>query len=485
MTLQRYCKDGAIYYCELGLRDKKAIPTAKIRAIRSPEGILRRTYRISITEGIFAQIYGSLAMIGSSFITKLLVILGASPLHYSLLSSLGQVSAIFQPLGLAITNGLKRRKWACVWITAAGRFLTFFLGLALLFPNSRDGIWFVLGLLFLSAGLQATGANIWIAWLSDLIPLQLRGRFFSRRNQILLLAGLIVSYLLSFHVDLFENKASGIKAGYIRLLGLGELFQTANQGWFLAGIFVFATLISLIGLVILAHQPERRRSFGKPRKLLSMYREPFRDKNFRLLMVFGIWWMLAIGVGSAFWGPFMLKKLQMGLFEVQLYGSLHAIASLVAYNYWGRFIDSFGNKTAMKICVFLGGLNPMFWLFMTPENHLVLWLEALISGTMWAGVSIVTTNFVLSIAKKGSEQAYSGLYNAIAGISMMASTMLSGIFFPGELSIGSLHLEPEQIIFGIGGVLRWLTIIPLMLVVEQRSVPLRQVFIQLRNKFNP
>lgn len=444
------------------------------------EGMVNRSYRISITEGIFSQIYGSLATIGSSFITKLMVILGASPLHYSLLSALGQVSAVFQPLGVAIMHRLKRRKPACIWITALGRVLTLFLGLSLLFPDPGNGIWFVLVLLFFSAGFQATGANIWIAWVSDLIPLRIRGRFFSKRNQYMVLAGLIVSYIISFHVDLFEKNASGIKGAYIKLLGLQQFFTPANQAWFLAGVFFFATLLSLFGLTILARQPERKIKAQERQPLFKLYREPFQDKNFRLLLVFGIWWMMAIGVGSAFWGPFMLKKLEMGLFEVQIYGSLSVAASLIGYNFWGRFVDRFGNKTAMLICVVLGGLNPMFWLFMTAQNHVLLWVEGPISGFMWAGAGIVTTNFVLSIARKGKEQVYSGLYNAIVGTSMMASTLVSGLLFPGDLHLGSLHLEPEQVIFGIGGVLRWFTIIPLLLVVESRSVPLRQAMSDVR-----
>lgn len=448
-------------------------------------GLLRRTYRISILEGIFAQIYGSVCQIGSSYITKILVILGASPIHYSLLSALGQVSAVFQPLGLALTKGLKRRKWACVWITAAGRFLTLFLGFSLFFRESGAGIWFILALLFVSAGLQSAGANIWIAWLSDLVPLRIRGRFFSRRNQIMMFASLIFSYILSFHVDLFEKAGSGFRAAYAAALGLQDLLTVQNQSWFLAIVFAGVTLLSLGGLVILSRQPERKMQQQASRKLREIFAEPFRDKNFRLLLIFGIWWMLAIGVGSAFWGPFMLKKLQMGLFEVQLYSSLHVAASLLSLNLWGKFVDRFGNKTAMKICVFLGGLNPLLWLFMTADNHIMLWFEALSSGSMWAGAGVVTTNFVLSIARKGSEQAYSGIYNAITGLSMMASTLLTGAFFPQAMHLGGLFLEPEQVVFGVGGVLRWFTIIPLMLVVEKRAVPLRQVFMRVWTKFNP
>ncbi len=84
---------------------------------------LRISFQTSVTEGIFAQIYGNLSAIGSSFIVKLMVILGASPMHYSLLSAIGQVSALWQPLGVAITHKLKERKSACIKITAIGYFL--------------------------------------------------------------------------------------------------------------------------------------------------------------------------------------------------------------------------------------------------------------------------------------------------------------------------------------------------------------------------
>jgi MFS family permease len=437
-------------------------------------GTIRQTYRVSILEGIFAQVYGNLAQIGSSFITKLMVILGASPMQYSILSALGQVSAIWQPLGVAITHHLKQRKMACVWITAVGRFLTFFLFLALLFPVQQHGIWFVLTLMFFSAGFQAMGANIWIAWVSDLIPLSIRGRFFSRRNQILISVGLVVSYILSFHVDLFEPNKGGFRQFYINLLNAQAFFNPRNQAWFLGGIFVFATITGIIGLFILARQPERPMREAETLGLRARYREPFRDKNFRLLLVFGIWWMLAIGVGSPFWGPYMMKKLSMSLFEMQLYGTLHMVSSLLSFNFWGRFIDRFGNKSAMKICVVLGGLNPMFWLFTRAGNYHILWFEGIVSGFMWAGTGVITTNFVLSIAAKGKQQVYSGLYAALTGSAMMISTLASGIFYPGTLDIGIRILEPEQVIFAIGGVMRWLSLIPLLFVVESRGTPLRK-----------
>jgi MFS family permease len=436
--------------------------------------LLRRTFRISTLEGIFAQVYGTFSMIGSSFIVKLMVLLNASPLHYSLLSSIGQLSQVFQPIGVVVTHKLINRKKACVLITFWGRFLTLFLGVGLLFSNPYTGIWFTLILLFLSSALLSIGANIWIAWVSDLVPITYRGRFFSRRNQFLLAAGLVAGYLGSFAVDLFSPQKKSVYMSIIDFTGWGEYFNPGNQGRFLTALFVFSTLIGLIGLAVLSRQPEKKKSVSNE-TLSSIYLQPLKDKNFRKLLIFAMWWMLAIGIGSAFWTPFMLKKLQMSLFEVQVYGSLHMLSSFFAYRFWGRFIDKNGNKTAMTICIVLGGFNPMLWLFMRPDAHSVIWFEALVSGFMWAGNGIVSTNFVLSVSPKGNEQVYSGIYGALGGISMMCSTLLSGVFFPVSWDIRKLHLESEQVLFGIGGVMRWTALIPLAFIREKRSRSLRQL----------
>jgi MFS family permease len=436
--------------------------------------ILQKTYQTSILEGSFAQVYGVLAQIGSSFVTKLMVILGASPLQYSLLTAIAQGSAVWQPLGIAISRKVNQRKWLCIWISALGRLLSMFLGFSLLFKNPQAGLWFILILLFFGSGFQATGANIWIAWISDNIPLRIRGRFFSRRNQILMIVGLAVSYIVSFHVDLFESKGGSLREAYLRLLGAENFFKPSNQPFFLAAVFAVAAIIGLAGLSLLALQPERQTRKQRISSLRRIFGDPFKDKNFRLLLVFGIWWMLAVGIGSPFWAPFMLKKLQMSLFQMQIYSTIANISSLLSFSFWGRFIDRYGNKSSMKICVFLGGLNPLLWLFMSQSNYNILWLEGIISGFMWAGAGIITTNFVLAIAPRGREQSYSGIYAAVAGVSMMSASLASGIFYPESLNIGCRVLEPEQVMFGIGGIVRWLALIPLALVQENRSVPLRK-----------
>ena len=111
----------------------------------------------------------------------------------------------------------------------------------------------------------------------------------------------------------------------------------------------------------------------------------------------------------------------------------------------------------------------MVWLFVTPQNYMILYLEAITSGIMWAGAGLVATNFVLSIAPDQKRQIYSGLSGAFAGIAMMTTILASGAFLPQRLQIGGISLEPEQVLFGLTGLARWSTQLPLSLVREPKS----------------
>jgi MFS family permease len=150
------------------------------------------------------------------------------------------------------------------------------------------------------------------------------------------------------------------------------------------------------------------------------------------------------------------------------------VASIVVLRFWGRLIDAYGNRTAMRLIILLGGVNPMVWLFVTPGNYPVLYLEAITSGIMWAGAGLVATNFVLSIAPDDRKQLYSGVSGAFAGLAMMTTMLVSGAFLPRHLNIGSISLEPEQVLFGLTGIARWSAQIPLSSIHEPKAKPVSE-----------
>jgi Na+/melibiose symporter-like transporter len=428
--------------------------------------------KISVIEGIFAQIHSTITAIGNVFITKIAVILNANPMQFSLLTGITQFTQFFQLYAVLHNRNINSRKAACINFAFWGRLINILVCCVLVVNFGRFSYYIFLLILFFSATLQVISGNMWVAWISDLIPKEIRGRFFSVRMQIHLVFGLIIGYICSFFIDLFEVPIDSIKYNFLQKLNLTHLFIIENQKIAIAIIFIIGVIFGIFGLFILKKQHEKP-IINKSNEKFSLF-EPLKNKNFRSLLRFGIWWMFAIGIGSAFWSPFMIKELKMSLVEIQVYNMLSSIFMLLSFRLWGKFIDRFGNKTAMKICVFLGAFNPSLWIFFHENNYSLIWLEGITSGIMWSGANLIAFNFVLAIAPKGKEQHWSAVYSAFGGVVMLLSILLSGLFFPSSIKIFNLNLKPEQVLFGVTGVLRLSAEIPLYFVNEIKAVPLRK-----------
>ena len=421
---------------------------------------LRETFRISITEGVYSQVYSSLAGAGSVFLTKLLVMLGASSIQFGILAATGQIFFVLMPLGALVTRKLTLHKSATVKWAVAGRALTPLIGVFPLFLSDRISITAVLAVFAASTALLAVSANIWTGWMARMVPLRIRGRFFAKRNAVLLSFGLFVAFLLGLLVDNFNNDA-------------------ASQRLVMAGLFVFAGIIGLIGLRILLKQPERPTNTDDI-PALRLFKEPFKDKNFRKLCVFGGWWMLAVGIGAPFWQPFMIEVLRMGVTEMLLYGMTSTLGSILTLKYWGRLIDRYGNIAAMKLAIGIGSIIPFAWLFVTHGSIWILFVEALIAGSMWGCVGVVTANLVLAVAPKEKAQVYSGLFGAFCGAGLMITMLASGIFMPHPMKLFGISLHPMQVLFLITAFARLSALIPLSRVKEPNAVPLNVVLGKLR-----
>ena len=458
----------------MGLHCPSTDHETPIRRTSRLESTTRRTMRISITEGVYAQVHASIAWPGSVFLTKLAVLLGATPFHFGLLSAIGQFSQVFQPLGAVVTRGSTSRKRIVLLVAGAGRGLVVCYGLVplLLAPGSAINV--VLAVFFLSTALQAVAGNAWIAWISDMIPPEIRARFFARRSQVLLIAGLATGLLVGALADAFEH-GPPVTGAFIP----SDLLSPEHLPGFFLVLFVLAAGAGLMALRILATQPERpkgREQIG----VIEIMLGPLRDSNFRRLLAYGCWWMLAVGIGAPFWQPFMITKLHMSLVDIQIYGLASTLASLVVLRAWGKLIDRLGNKATMRVAIILGGVNPLVWVFVTPQHHRVIYLEAVTSGIMWAGAGLISMNFVLAIAPEGKRQIYSGMFGAATGLAVMTTMFLSGLLLPPGLCVLGRHLEPEQALFAVTGILRWTTLIPLAWIAEpsvrRRGGPLQYVW---------
>ncbi|MFA4985817.1 MAG: MFS transporter [Candidatus Brocadiia bacterium] len=435
-----------------------------------PPSELRKTFRISIIDAIFAAAFGALAVPGSAFMTKLLMELGAGKMAFSLYSAIGPVCSIFLPVGVAITKKMTARKSVVVWMTLVSRAMMIPLGIIPFIVEPDVALELILLLLFISTLLATVASNAWTGWIADNVPGRVRGRFFSVRSQYSMIIGFIVGLLFSVFADLYTDNAGPV-ANWIKLHMFSQgTFDNSDLFWVLLKIFAAGGIIGVAGCIVLYFQPESPKK-AEHEPYLRMLVTPMRDKNFRRLLLYAIWWMLATGIGAQFWGPYMLDTLDMSLTEMQLYGMISTTSAVLAVRLWGKMIDMYGNKASMAFAIVLGGINPIIWVFASgPSTRWVVFFEAATSGFMWSGASLIWMNFVLSIAPDEKKQMFAGVFGAFAGVASMTSVLVSGYYMPIEnLHFLGLDLKPEQVLFGLGGVVRWTALIPLSFVHEPTS----------------
>jgi len=113
----------------------------------------KKTMRISIIEGIYAQIYATLTAIGSNFITKAAILLNATPMHFSLLSGISQLCQVFQLYAVIHNRKVLSRKKPCIAFAFWGRALSILLGfsLVIVYPRLAFFVFFIIDSLYTSS----------------------------------------------------------------------------------------------------------------------------------------------------------------------------------------------------------------------------------------------------------------------------------------------------------------------------------------------
>ncbi len=328
-------------------------------------------------------------------------------------------------------------------------------------------------LLILSAVFGSIAAPAFLAWLTDLVPPDQRGRYFGRRNMIL---GL-VSAAAALPPALFLDQA----VKYHRFppeYGFAVLFT-------LGALCLFLSLWSLSRMPEAPREPSPQRGL---RGLMAFYREPFRSPNFRNLMMFNITFVFGQMFAGQFFTVYMLEQIRMPYLMVQMAGLVAALFSSLSMPLWGYLADKFGNRPLLLLAVWGVVFLPWLWLLTHPERYgwsvgVIMGIQVL-AGFLWAGVGL--TQFNLNVAVAPAEQralymgALSAVVAAVSGLAMLLSGTLMELMRP-------LVADPYRfyVLFGGASLFRLLSLPWLARVHEPEGMPTRYVVQRLRSSVRP
>jgi len=367
---------------------------------------LRPSLQASLFEGATAEVFGACA--GGGVLTAWALHLGASPLVIGLLGALPVACNVLNLPAAWLTHVVGRKRLAVAAVGASR--LAYVPLVAFPFIPLADAtrLRLFIALVAVTAILAVIGNNAWIAWMGDLVPAQVRGRFFGRRTMFLTLAGAI----------------SALAAG----VALDTLSPHGWKGETLAGLAAVACLAGLVSIWLLRRQHEPAAvSANAEHGGWAALAACLGDRTVRPYLWYQLAWHAAVASVAGFISFHMLVNLRMGFTLVAAHGVAVAVVRIVAAPLWGRAVDRLGARPVLVLCSFGVAAVPAIWMLPTPEWLWPIALEALVSGVLWGGHGIASVDLSVALAPRRGRPFYLAAFATAGGLGFAAASILAGL----------------------------------------------------------
>ena len=181
-----------------------------------------------------------------------------------------------------------------------------------------------------------------------------------------------------------------------------------------------------------------------PRGILTVLIEPFRDVNFRQLLIFLGAWNFVSNLAAPFFTVYMLQRIGLSMTLVLVFSVVSQAANAVFFQVWGRLADRFSNKTVLSEAGPLFLLSILLFPFTTmPESYSLtipfLIIIHVLAGVSSAGVMLCSGNIAIKLAPQGKATSYLAVNALISGMMATIAPILGGLaadwFAQQELSL--------------------------------------------------
>ncbi len=438
----------------IGTRRQRDTPTSQ--SVTAPLSRLDviRGLRFSVWDGAFATIW--ITLTSGAFITGFALWLGADSVAIGLLTAVPTLAALVQLLSSYTTESLPQRRPFIVIYSLAGRLLWLpILLLPFIFPLNLALTIFLL-LFTASSVLTSIPMPAWSSWMSDLVPVGYRGRYFGYRNMVAGITGMVISLPAALLLD------QAVKTPGWRFVGFAFLFGTGVIGGIVSGVMVW-----------LQPEPPRIRAqeshTGSSRGLRSYFAAPFADVKFRRLLLFNAVFGVGQNLAAPFFTVYALKELQLNYLWMQVLAAITGVSALVSMPFWGYLADKFGNKPLLAIGTWGVLTLPISWIFTVRGNNAVMaaWLLEINvgSGIFWAVVGLAQFNLLIGCSSPENTSVYVATMSAVtgllAGIAPLVGGYLMHLMSGLHIMIHGIDIGNYQVLFILTTILR-LVSIPLL-----------------------
>jgi MFS family permease len=354
---------------------------------------VKQNEKFSILNGVASTIVASTS--NNYFSLFAISVLGATNYQVGLISSLPQFIGMFAMIiGSFILSRLEEKKKFTALSILFTRLFVFSMVFIMFVPAEYRSWVFVL----LIGLMNFPGSFMLLSWQSligDLIPDQRRNSFFSERNRILTIVGMITTFLMGIILQQFD-KANPLPYQIL---------------FFIAFVFGIVEVYYLF-----KHVEHKKEKSVKPikEKRLALKWDVFKDKRFVIFLICSLYFNFTWQMAWSLFNIYQIKYAYANGLWISLFTVANQISQVISYKWWGRMADKHGNAK-MLIFVSLGMASaPLLTVLSTNLYYLIV--VNVFTGLFVAGTVLILFNQLLEVTKEENRSSYIANYNILLAI---------------------------------------------------------------------
>ncbi|WP_462409820.1 MFS transporter [Neobacillus sp. Marseille-QA0830] len=379
--------------------------------------------KISIYHGMVSSVATNLA--SNYYPIFAISILGATNYQVGLISSLPPLVTLIMTIPAAILlNRLEQQKKTVAMSTFAARAMFMLIIAIMLLPSSYQAWAF----LFIIALINIPGTISTIGWqtlISGMIPDQRRGAFFSDRNRLLTIVGMVTTLLIGIVMKSYTHNAAAYQLLFLSAFGIGLL-----EVYFLM----------------------RHREAALPKvpgqKKASMDWSIFSDQGYRWFLIaalcFNFAWQMAWGLFNIY----NVKYAHATILWISILSVANQLVQIYSFPLWKKWADEKSNSLVLVWVAIGMATAPILNALST--NLYYLMFVSMTSGFFVSGTTLLLFNLLLEKSPVDTRTYCITTYNIL--LSLVA-------FIAPQIGIWLLEISNMFTAMTISTILRFLSAI--------------------------
>ena len=358
-----------------------------------------------IMQAMLGTAFGTFS--GGIFLSGYLLYLGAPDSVTSYVPLLPNICGIFLLFVSTLVDRRETRKKFLLTVNATCKTLLISVAFVPLFVPEPFRIPVIFVFLICGQAIACVNNIAFNSWFNELIPVEIKGRFFSTRQIFCVLMTMILPVAAGFFVDRMENR-------YLAFVIL----------------FLCAGLTGGMELLVFGKLDDVKLEASKEKvNIVKAFVTPLKNKPFFRYVIVTCLLHFFVHISASFSQIFLLRYLNSSYTYINAMAIINcALQMLIFYKFWGKVTDRLGANFTLTVSLSLYALDYLSWVFVNERTLVFIYpliqIFAALEGPAFT-VGLYTRRYEL-IPKEGRSM-YDSFFVCCLGVTLLAAPFVGNL----------------------------------------------------------